>query len=360
MFYMKPHFYDSFACVAGSCPDTCCAGWQIVIDDASLLKYSRVQGGFGNRLLQSIDWEEGAFLQFDGRCSCLNEDNLCDLHQELGEGYLCDTCRNYPRHVEEFDGVRELSLSLSCPEATRIMLTCQEPLHFINWETEEEEPDPDEEFDFLLFSCLNDAREILFQIIQNRREPVSVRMGKCLAIAEKLEQALEEGKIFEIGEELEMIRSQDGQEFTLPFRERKSFYDMLRKLELLREDWGEFLKEAGEILYDGDEETYQDSVDRFSPGKWEQYAEQLLMFFIYTYFNGAVYDEEFFSKAAFAVYSTEIIRDFYVAGCMLGKKAGEELFLETSWRYAREIEHSDQNLERVEGFLSLRKSTLDK
>ena len=42
---------------------------------------------------------------------------------------LCDTCRNYPRHIEEFEGLREISLSLSCPEAARILLSQKEKVH---------------------------------------------------------------------------------------------------------------------------------------------------------------------------------------------------------------------------------------
>ena len=29
----KPTFYKEFSCIAGACPDTCCAGWQIMIDE---------------------------------------------------------------------------------------------------------------------------------------------------------------------------------------------------------------------------------------------------------------------------------------------------------------------------------------
>ncbi len=32
----RPDFYKEFSCIAGSCPDTCCAGWQIMIDKKSL------------------------------------------------------------------------------------------------------------------------------------------------------------------------------------------------------------------------------------------------------------------------------------------------------------------------------------
>lgn len=42
---------------------------------------------------------------------------------------LCDTCRNYPRHIEEFEDLREISLSLSCPEAASILLSQKEKVH---------------------------------------------------------------------------------------------------------------------------------------------------------------------------------------------------------------------------------------
>ena len=77
-------------------------------------------------LRNSIDWEEECFYQNNRRCAFLNDENLCDLYKELGPDSLCDTCRLYPRHTEEYEGLRELSLSLSCPEAARIILSCKE------------------------------------------------------------------------------------------------------------------------------------------------------------------------------------------------------------------------------------------
>ena len=55
MRYVKPHFYDSFVCTAGDCPDTCCAGWQIMIDEESLERYENEPGEFGKILRNSID-----------------------------------------------------------------------------------------------------------------------------------------------------------------------------------------------------------------------------------------------------------------------------------------------------------------
>ena len=139
MRYLKPHFYDQFVCTAGDCPDTCCAGWQIVIDEDSLERYGNEKSEFGKRLRNSIDWEEECFYQNNRRCAFLNDENLCDLYKELGPDSLCDTCRLYPRHTEEYEGLRELSLSLSCPEAARIILSCKEPVRFLEEETDEED-----------------------------------------------------------------------------------------------------------------------------------------------------------------------------------------------------------------------------
>lgn len=109
----RPDYYKEFSCIAGACPDTCCAGWQIVIDDKSLKKYKRVKGTFRNRLHNDIDWKEKVFRQYEKRCAFLNEDSLCDIYSEVGKRMLCDTCRKYPRHIEEFEGLREYSLSVS-------------------------------------------------------------------------------------------------------------------------------------------------------------------------------------------------------------------------------------------------------
>ena len=82
MLYTYPHYYKKFHCTASECEDTCCAGWEIMIDKKSLEKYKKAEGPFGNRLHNSINWREGSFSQYHHRCALLNEDNLCDLYTE--------------------------------------------------------------------------------------------------------------------------------------------------------------------------------------------------------------------------------------------------------------------------------------
>ena len=182
-----PHYYRKFQCTADKCPDTCCAGWQIVIDEDTLEKYHQFDGPFGNRLANSIDWREGVFHQYeDQRCAFLNEENLCDIYIEAGEQMFCRTCKSYPRHFEEFENVREISLAMSCPEAAKLILGSKDPVKFISVEKAYRE-DLYENFDFLLYSKLVDAREIIIDLLQDRTRPMEERTAMVLAFTHDLQ-----------------------------------------------------------------------------------------------------------------------------------------------------------------------------
>ena len=108
---------------------------------------------------------------------------------------LCDTCRNYPRHIEEFEGLREISLSLSCPEAARILLSQKEKVHFVTIEKEAAEETYDD-FDYFLFTALMDTRDLLIKIIQNRNVPIRKRLWKVLAITHDFQLCLNKNELF--------------------------------------------------------------------------------------------------------------------------------------------------------------------
>ena len=367
MYYRKPHYYDKFSCTAEQCPDTCCAGWQIVIDENSLEKYSNVSGDFGIRLLNSINWREGIFEQYEKRCSFLNAENLCDIYKELGADALCDTCRLYPRHIEEFENLREFSLSLSCPVAAKMILECQESVKFLEEQDEQEECEDDfEDFDFLLFDCLLEVREKLFSIVQNRKIPVEKRMFCVLRTAKNLQDALDEGELFERDfiSDMELYLQEEIKEFSGSFYETVQVLrkDLLR-LEVLREEWKANLKAAenlfqkGEIWYMDKRERYKAEIkNTIGQEQWDIYKEQLLMFFLYTYFCGAVYDDMIYSKGVLSVISVFWIEEITFWSWAADEGQIEEKnLLETAYRYAREIEHSDENLNLLEEIFDLDK-----
>ncbi|MDD7024328.1 MAG: flagellin lysine-N-methylase [Oscillospiraceae bacterium] len=359
MRYIKPHYYDKFSCLADQCPDTCCAGWAIMIDEESLKYYSRVKGPFGNRLKNSVNWEDGSFLQYERRCSFLNEENLCDLYRELGPDALCDTCRRYPRHVEEFEGLRELSLSLSCPEAARMILNCREPVRFL-WEETDEEDEEFEDMDLLLFTQLEDARDVMLKILQDRSAFVDERLQIIRCMARDIQNEIDKEEYFTIDKTINKYNKKENNFLLKEKTDKKDFmqkcrdFQVFRKMETLRETWRKFLDDTWEHLFLAGEESYETLRAEFEADflgekereeAWECMREQLAVFFLYTYFCGAVYDGYIYAKAALAAFSVEWLKEFSMARWLEnGKQLELQEVTELSWKYAREVEHSDVNL----------------
>lgn len=386
----RPDYYKEFACIADVCPDTCCAGWQIVIDEKSLKKYRRVKGAFRGRLHNDIDWKEQVFRQYDRRCAFLNEENLCDIYSEIGKGMLCDTCRKYPRHIEEFEGLREYSLSLSCPEAARILLGKKEKVGFQSAEV----PAPEEtyeDFDYLLFTALMDTRDFLLEIIQNRQIPMRLRLQKVLAAASDFQKCLDRNELFKweeirqrhkdsgFGEAFtEKVKAHINQEETPEQLLKKMWKAIVPKMEVLRPGWHEFLAETLSALYrDSSKATaesalgektdshnqssqigislYHEHTADFAKAypDWNIQEEQLLVYWIYTYFCGAVYDEEIFAKVKMAVVCTLLIHELDMGTYLKNGRVfclGDQISI--CYRFSRELEHSDLNLNALEDLLA--------
>ena len=70
-----------------------------------------------------------------------------------------------------------------------------------------------------------------------------------------------------------------------------------------------------------------------------------------------MYDDAVYSKMALAVFSTEWIQEFVMLVWLKkGKKLEFQDVVETAYRYAREVEHSDMNLEVLERWLEEHKT----
>ncbi len=121
----KPHYYDSFRCLAGRCPDSCCKEWDVDVDDASAARYRSLPGPLGELLRRALkDTEYGVQMTAENhRCPMWRADGLCRIQAELGEAALCDVCRQFPRLRHHYGDFVELGLELSCPEAARLILS---------------------------------------------------------------------------------------------------------------------------------------------------------------------------------------------------------------------------------------------
>lgn len=111
--------YFSFACLAGACPSTCCAGWSIQVDEQDYHRFCQLeQRELRKDILRHIQKRNGKYffqIQADGSCAMLDGDGLCRIQRNSSEETLCNTCRKYPRLFRERQGILYFSMAASCP-----------------------------------------------------------------------------------------------------------------------------------------------------------------------------------------------------------------------------------------------------
>ncbi|MDE6133189.1 MAG: flagellin lysine-N-methylase [Oscillospiraceae bacterium] len=102
-FYRQPRYYNSFSCIGGSCPMSCCLIWRVdwTRDEVEKLKNTECSEHL-RELINSSFKENGEkyMIQMDEkrRCPFLTEDNFCSIQRELGAEYLSHVCTVYPRN----------------------------------------------------------------------------------------------------------------------------------------------------------------------------------------------------------------------------------------------------------------------
>ena len=223
-----------------------------------------------------------------------------------------------------------------------------------------------EEFDPFLYSMLVDARDAMLGILQDREHSLKIRVGLILGMAHDLQGRFNREQLFSCEEVIERYQTKSARKFVRKlWKEEKpsvqerwemahKMFRELYELELLREDWDMLLMESEELLYSHGADAYKGISSDFKRWAKEEsniqiQAEQLLVYFIFTYFCGAVYDGRIYAKVQMAVISTFHIYELWKARWI--KNEGEltpEEIVELVYRYSREIEHSDKNLERME------------
>ena len=55
----KPYYFDSFRCIAGACPDSCCKEWDVQVDPEFAAYYRGLTGALGDRLRSVLKDEDG-------------------------------------------------------------------------------------------------------------------------------------------------------------------------------------------------------------------------------------------------------------------------------------------------------------
>jgi lysine-N-methylase len=251
----QPKYMLNFKCISSSCIDTCCAGWDINIDEATYNNYINSTGKFKELLegkfIKNKD-EHDSFnngfmvLKDESRCPFLNCSMLCDIHGGFGEKNLCITCKSYPRVFNIVDDVYEKSGLPSCIEICTKAFLSKEKMEFVESEEDIEEKNIEirrivdsEAFDGTesLLQFFWDIRVISINIIQLRSFSIEERLNILKNFYEKIEKLYKLHDFDRIEELLEEFSSESIDYESLKgikFKENNEFYMVLAEDELIK------------------------------------------------------------------------------------------------------------------------------
>ncbi len=175
---LRPRYAEDFRCIGPACEDTCCSGWAVYIDRQTYDKYQALPPSPLRILLDTHVQRTSetsnpdapfATIQMSpsGACPMHNADKLCQIQAEKGASYLSHTCSTFPRRDDIVDSLKETTLSLSCPEAARLVLSSTQRLtssggrKCMVWEEHPPAPLP-------LISYFWPIREFIVDLLRNR------------------------------------------------------------------------------------------------------------------------------------------------------------------------------------------------
>jgi lysine-N-methylase len=184
-----PRYSDHFRCIGPACEDSCCIGWSVPIDRATYEKYQTIAAGPLRTAIDAHILPEPAGAAGAGpgqfakvqmpdskRCPFLTEHRFCSIQSEHGQAFLSTTCATYPRIVHWIDSLKDMTLSLSCPEAARLVLLNPHllaPISPADYHLAEDDPNVNASS---LLACFWPIRAFVLDLIQNRSYPLWQRL----------------------------------------------------------------------------------------------------------------------------------------------------------------------------------------
>ena len=308
---IKPTYFDSFRCIASSCPDSCCKEWDVLVDSDKATLYRSLPGELGDRLRQVLKDEDGETYMTieDRRCPMWRTDGLCRIQAELGEGALCKTCREFPRLTHDYGNFIEYGLELSCPEAARIILSTPSPVFVTQEFPGGEAPEYDAEDMEVLLRTREAARGILADSTRSIGETLSL----LLLYAYQAQAALNG---VEIPSDFDADSLLDHAKTYARIGDSAEILNFFKDLEILTPEWNARLSNP-------------------TPVQWDDRYRTLARYFVDRYWLQAVSDYDLVGRVKFAIISCIVVH-------LLG---GD--FIETAQAYSKEIENSIENVEAI-------------
>lgn len=353
-----PSYVPKFHCLAGDCPHTCCAWWQVPVDEPTLRRLETLPGPLGERARRALttDGEGSPCLALTGGyCPLLTEEGLCALQLQEGEGALPAICRQHPRFSYDYGPVREEGLCASCPEAARLILAEDFTLTVTQFPGE-----GTEEADELLFPMLK-ARQVALDMLRGG-EPLSQRLQALLLFGNEVQNALDGGDMGALEEVFDLYSEGypllEGVKLPPRGAVLAQMLEVLAGLEALQPQWRDLLSAgkarlaAGEILpAPGEAENPQTAGDglptlggvKNPQTLGEEQVRRAAEYFLYRHWLRCLNDGDVLTWCELAVAG--------VAVCAALAEVDGLGFAEVLRRFCLEVEHSQPNLDALQDAL---------
>ena len=351
-----PEYYERFRCIGGACPDTCCAGWEVDVDEASAMYYQGIKGAFGDRLRKSLKKEDGFSFPLNekGRCPFLNNQNLCDIYTTLGEESLSDTCTEYPRYFMDIGEYEQADISLSCMELARIFFETPLPYKYIRSENG------------VPFETMNAEEEsTLAEVLSLRNQAIAIMSREdnaffeCFAevrrifaeaggFSEEEFSGQNEADLSEpVCENTEQRQNKTAQAGMTAVSSRfKQSLQLLQSLDSISPSWDNFLKAMEEVLREPALDQREQLFRTENREKLAEWFRKISVYFIYRYTIDFMLDGDLLMEWRLIDRSLRLIYTLLFLYCVKeGKKTVETKdIIYISHLFSREVEHDDQNI----------------
>lgn len=370
---LKPFYYDDFKCIGGECIDNCCGNnWIIDIDEKTFKKYKKLKGEWGKKINNNIsrNRSNANYLQYgkinlkNNKCSLLSEDGLCTIHDSLGEDYLCNTCRVYPREIRKYGEIYERNLSISCPEVARYIIKCKDNFSF-NLEDEKlsdlyKDYMINSKYNEKLYNILWDTRSLAMEIIQFKEIEIWKRISFFKMLTNKVQNLINEKQYNNYKEVLNNFREQitsinvnnSLDKISLIPEVKIKFIQSALQVRANQgtnnEKFDNLLKEYNELFnkdigFKVNIENIIKKEEEFNTYLKEQenIIENLLIYLIYKYFMNALYTKDLNAEVNNIILSYAMMKMLFLARYNKNnKELNEEDFVEVFYLFSREIEHN--------------------
>uniref|UniRef100_UPI002670D1B1 flagellin lysine-N-methylase n=1 Tax=uncultured Clostridium sp. TaxID=59620 RepID=UPI002670D1B1 len=330
---------------------------------------NKINNNIGRIRSNISDLRYGKIKLKDKGCSLLDEKGLCTIHANLGVGYLCNTCKVYPREITKLGEIYERNLFMSCPEIARYFVRHKENFYFNMDEEELSDLDKDyivdKSYDEKLYNLLWDSRSLAMEIIQFKEIEIWKRIIFLKILTDKVQKLIDEESYENYEKVLNTFRSEITNIDVINSLDKIKFvedvkFDFIQSIinkssQLKRVKYSQLINDYYE-MFNATDDKKENLKLLFEKERefniflkdYENILENLLIYLIYGYFMLALYSKDLNKQVNKVVITYSMIKMLLLGRWFKNnKKLEEEDFVEVIYVFSRVIEHNRSFLNKI-------------